>query len=53
MKKILTTAVAIILIVTANYAQNVPNYVPTNGLAAWYSFSGNANDESGNGIMEL
>ena len=26
----------------------VPNYVPTNGLAAWYSFSGNANDLSGN-----
>ncbi len=26
----------------------VPNYVPTSGLAAWYSFSGNANDLSGN-----
>jgi hypothetical protein len=27
----------------------VPNYIPTNGLVAWYPFSGNANDESGNG----
>ena len=27
----------------------VPNYVPTNGLVGWWPFSGNANDESGNG----
>jgi hypothetical protein len=27
----------------------VPNYVPTNGLVAWYPFNGNANDQSGNG----
>lgn len=26
----------------------VPNYLPTNGLLAWYPFSGNANDASGN-----
>ena len=26
----------------------VPNYVPTDGLVAWYPFNGNANDESGN-----
>ncbi len=31
------------------YTQNVPNYVPTNGLIGWYPFNGNANDESGNG----
>jgi hypothetical protein len=30
-------------------AQNVPNYVPTNGLVGWWPFNGNANDESGNG----
>ncbi len=30
-------------------AQNVPSYVPTNGLVAWWPFNGNANDESGNG----
>ncbi|MBO73934.1 MAG: hypothetical protein CMD33_01525, partial [Flavobacteriales bacterium] len=29
--------------------QNVPDYVPTDGLVAWYPFNGNANDESGNG----
>jgi hypothetical protein len=29
-------------------AQNVPNYVPTNGLVGWWPFNGNANDESGN-----
>ena len=30
-------------------AQNVPNYVPSNGLVGWYPFNGNANDLSGNG----
>ena len=30
-------------------AQPVPSYVPVNGLVSWYPFSGNANDESGNG----
>ena len=27
----------------------VPSYVPSNGLVGWYPFSGNANDQSGNG----
>ena len=31
------------------YAQNLPVYLPANGLVAWYPFNGNANDESGNG----
>ena len=30
-------------------AQNVPSYLPTNGLVGWWPFNGNANDESGNG----
>ncbi len=30
-------------------AQNLPTYVPTNGLVGWWPFNGNANDESGNG----
>jgi hypothetical protein len=34
---------------TATLAQTVPSYVPTNGLVGWWPFSGNANDESGNG----
>lgn len=29
-------------------AQNVPNYVPTNGLVGWWPFNGNAADHSGN-----
>jgi len=29
-------------------AQNIPSYVPTNGLVGWWPFNGNANDESGN-----
>ena len=28
----------------------IPDYVPTDGLIAWYPFDGNANDESGNGF---
>ncbi len=29
-------------------AQNLPSYVPANGLIGWLPFNGNANDESGN-----
>ncbi len=35
--------------VTFVYGQNVPSYVSTNSLVAWYPFSGNALDSSGNG----
>jgi hypothetical protein len=34
---------------TLSFGQNVPSYVPTNGLVGWWPFNGNANDESGNG----
>jgi len=45
--KLLTlTALACLFVATASNAQ-VPSNVPTNGLAAWYSFDGNANDNSG------
>jgi hypothetical protein len=47
MKKITTIILAVLF--TANLMAQVPNYVPTNGLVAWYPFTGNANDESGNG----
>lgn len=30
-------------------AQNVPTYIPSNGLVGWWPFNGNTNDESGNG----
>jgi len=32
-----------------SFAQNVPSYVPTNGLVGWWPFTGNAIDSSGNG----
>ena len=33
---------------TKLYSQSVPSYVPNNGLVAWWPFSGNAGDLSGN-----
>ena len=35
--------------ITTLFAQNIPSYVPKNGLVGWWPFNGNANDESGNG----
>ena len=48
-KSLLLTARATLGITSASMAQNVPSYVPTNGLVGWWPFNGNANDESGNG----
>ena len=31
------------------FSQDLPSYIPTDGLVAYYPFNGNANDESGNG----
>ena len=45
MKKIL---LLFLLICSLSFGQ-VPSYVPTNGLVAWWPFNGNTNDESGNG----
>jgi hypothetical protein len=49
MKTLLLTIAATIGLTAETMAQNVPNYVPTNGLVGWWPFNGNANDESGNG----
>ena len=49
MKKLVFTIFAVGLGLTASLWAQVPSYVPTNGLVGWYPFSGNANDESGNG----
>lgn len=46
MKKIFLLA---ILTFSLNGFCQVPSYVPTSGLIAWWPFNGNANDESGNG----
>ena len=48
MKKHLITILFGILSISA-FAQ-VPSYVPLDGLLAWYSFEGNANDNTGNGF---
>jgi hypothetical protein len=47
MKKIILSMFLLGTLLSAN--AQVPNYVPSNGLVGWYPFSGNANDQSGNG----
>jgi hypothetical protein len=44
-----TVILVLSVLFTATTFAQVPNYVPTNGLVAWWPFNGNANDESGNG----
>ena len=48
-KNLILTITATLGMTASTMAQNVPNYVPTNGLVGWWPFNGNANDESGNG----
>ena len=48
MKHLLLTIAATLGLSASTIAQ-VPQYVPTNGLIGWWPFTGNANDESGNG----
>lgn len=45
------TFALLLVLITSNltFSQNVPSYVPTNGLVGWWSFNGNANDISGVG----
>jgi hypothetical protein len=47
-RKIISSVVAFFAFATA-YAQNLPSYVPADGLVGYWGFDGNANDESGNG----
>ena len=47
--KNLNLTLILLLLAVISFAQNVPSYVPTNGLVGWWPFNGNANDESGNG----
>jgi len=48
MKSLLLVTLATLGLTTSTMAQNLPNYVPSNGLVGWWPFNGNANDESGN-----
>jgi hypothetical protein len=47
--KALYLSLMLLFLADFNFAQNVPAYVPTNGLVGWWPFSGNAIDSSGNG----
>jgi hypothetical protein len=49
MKNLLLVIIATLGLTASTMAQNLPNYVPANGLVGWWPFNGNANDESGNG----
>ena len=49
MKSLLLSIAATLGMTALTMAQNVPSYLPTNGLIGWWPFNGNANDESGNG----
>ena len=35
-------------VLSLSSAAQIPNYIPNDGLVAWWPFNGNANDESGN-----
>lgn len=48
MKKTATPLFLLLLFVMQNLQAQVPSYVPTNGLLAWYGFNSSPNDESGN-----
>jgi hypothetical protein len=49
MKPLLLIAIAALACTVSSMAQNVPSYIPTDGLVGWWPFNGNANDVSGNG----
>jgi hypothetical protein len=49
MKKIFLTLILVLFVIPFGISQDLPSYVPTDGLVAYYPFNGNANDESGNG----
>jgi len=49
MKTLLLVTIATLGLAASSMAQNLPNYVPSNGLVGWWPFNGNANNENGNG----
>ena len=48
MKRIFLTLTLALFVIPFGISQDLPSYVPTDGLLAYYPFNGNANDESGN-----
>ena len=51
MKRFLLVLTLSIFVVTLTKAQELPSYVPSEGLVAYYPFNGNANDVSKMEIM--
>jgi|UPI00047FBC1B hypothetical protein len=49
MRKLILLIAIVILLNNQSLFSQVPSYVPTTGLVAYWPFSGNANDASGNG----
>jgi len=49
MKRLFLTLTLALFVIPFGISQDLPSYVPTDGLVAYYPFNGNANDESGNG----
>ena len=49
MKRMFLILTLSILFIPTGISQDLPTYVPTDGLVAYYPFNGNANDASGNG----
>lgn len=49
MKRLFLALSLSILFIPFGLSQDLPSYVPTDGLVAYYPFNGNANDQSGNG----
>ena len=49
MKRIILTLTLALFTLPILNAQDLPSYVPTDGLVAYYPFNGNANDASGSG----
>ena len=49
MKRVFLTLTIALFMIPFAKAQDLPSYIPTDGLVAYYPFNGNANDESGNG----
>ena len=49
-KAFLFLGLSVLMFSNSAVAQNLPAYLPSNGLVGWWPFNGNANDESGNGL---
>lgn len=47
--KTMNLTLMLLFLAVCSFAQNIPSYVPSNGLVGWWPFNGNANDESGSG----